>query len=75
MKKIFFNLLSLASCVAVAVSCSIDGGTEIPQPEGGRIILDFSNVAKQSRAVEDNSVEAAVDQVDVFIFEEENYDE
>ena len=70
MKKIFFNLLSLASCVAVAVSCSIDGGTEIPQPEGGRIILDFSNVAKQSRAVEDNSVEAAVDQVDVFIFEE-----
>ena len=71
MKKIFFNLLSLASCVAVAVSCSIDGGTEIPQPEGGRIILDFSNVAKQSRAVEDNSVEAAVDQVDVFIFEED----
>ena len=71
MKKIFFNLLSLASCVAVAVSCSIDGDTEIPQPEGGRIILDFSNVAKQSRAVEDNSVEAAVDQVDVFIFEED----
>ena len=70
MKKIFFNLLSLASCVAVAVSCSIDGGTEIPQPEGGRIILDFSNVAKSRATVADSSMEAAVDHLDVFIFEE-----
>ena len=72
MKKIFSNILSLVCCAALAVGCSIDNGTEIPQSEGGRIILDFSNVANQSRAtVEDNSVEAAVDQVDVFIFEED----
>ena len=70
MKKIFSNILSLVCCAAVAVGCSYNNGMETPISEGGRIILDFSDVAKSRATVADSSMEAAVDQLDVFIFEE-----
>ena len=70
MKKIFSNILSLVCCAAVAVGCSYNNGMEAPISEGGRIILDFSDVAKSRATVADSSMEAAVDHLDVFIFEE-----
>ena len=70
MKKIFSNILSLVCCAAVAVGCSYNNGMEAPISEGGRIILDFSDVAKSRATVADSGMEAAVDHLDVFIFEE-----
>ena len=70
MKTIFFNLLALVCCAAAVVGCSYDESLSTPEYEEGRIVLDFSAASTRSRAaVEDNNVEAAVDHLDVFIFE------
>ena len=69
MKTRFFNLISLISCVAMTMGCSFNEDIAAQDYEAGRIILDFSAVSHKSRATESNDFEAAVDQLDVFIFE------
>ena len=70
MKTRFFNLISLVCCVALMVGCSMDDNTPVAKHAEGHIVFNFSTDGSATRATVDHeSVEAAVNHLDVFIFE------
>lgn len=70
MKTRFFNLLSLVCYVAVMVGCSNDVLYPAAERTEGYIVFNFHTANTATRATVDHeSLEAAVNQLDVFIFE------
>ena len=70
MKTRFFNLISLICCVAVMVGCSKDDYNSTVERAEGYIAFNFSAANSSTRAtVESESLEAAVNHLDIFIFE------
>ena len=75
MKTRFFNFISLVCCVAVMVGCSndeplySDRGTE--GSKEGYIVFNFSAAANTRASVESTDIESAVNQLDIFIFEDD----
>ena len=69
MKSRIFNIISFVCCVAVMVGCSNDEALHSAKRAEGHIILDFSASSATRSTVEHSGVEAAVNHLDVFIFE------
>lgn len=70
MKTRVLNFISLVCCVAVMVGCSNDDNLPQPKRAEGHIVFNFSTTASPTRAtIESNSLESAVNHLDIFIFE------
>ncbi|MBO7263196.1 MAG: hypothetical protein J6U93_01595 [Alistipes sp.] len=70
MKTRILNFISLVCCVAVMVGCSNDDNLPSPKRAEGHIVFNFSTTSSATRAtIEGNSLESAVNHLDIFIFE------
>ncbi|MBR5821974.1 MAG: hypothetical protein IKY51_03910 [Alistipes sp.] len=69
MKTRLFNLISLVCCAATMVGCSNDNNLPAGRSAEGYIVLNFDAAGTTRAAVESNTLESAVNHLDVFIFE------
>ena len=69
MKTRLFNLISLLCCVAVVVGCSKDDSHHKAGVSEGYIVFNFSSADATRATVKSDDVEAAVNHLDIFIFE------
>lgn len=69
MKTRLFNLISLVCCVAGLVGCSNDDNLHTAKSAEGYIVFNFATADTTRATVESNNIEAAVNHLDIFIFE------